>query len=80
MLDLRNLKPFRPTFDESKFRELVLYICQKCGDEDGAIERDNLCWILFNVDMAAYREMGQPITGASYYRGETCPEPFEAKE
>ncbi|MHB8104067.1 MAG: Panacea domain-containing protein [Dehalococcoidales bacterium] len=62
------------SFNESKFKELVLYISNKCErDYDfGAIKLNK---ILFYSDFLAYSLLGEPITGAEYIALEHGPAP-----
>ena len=52
-------------FKEDKFKELVLYIAEKCAD-DPAFGATKLNKILYFADFFAYGESGVPITGATY--------------
>ena len=65
-----------PTFNEEKFRELVLYIALRSDDDKrfGAIKLNK---ILFYSDFNAYRELGEPITGAAYQHLGEGPAPRE---
>jgi hypothetical protein len=54
-----------PEFKEDKFKELVLYIAEKCMD-DPAFGATKLNKILYFADFYAYGESGVPITGATY--------------
>ena len=62
------------TFEESKFKELLLYIAGRCEDDPhfGAIKLNK---ILFLSDFVAYAETGKPITGAEYEALEFGPAP-----
>lgn len=53
------------TFDEDKFKELILYVAEKCEDDPhyGAVKLDK---VLFYSDFLAYAVMGKPISGAEY--------------
>ena len=63
-------------FDETKFRELVLYIAAASAD-DPRFESVKLNKILFYADFGAYLELGQPITGATYRKMSEGPAPAE---
>ena len=52
-------------FQEDKFRELILYIALR-SESDRKFGAVKLNKILFYSDFNAYRESGQPITGADY--------------
>lgn len=54
-----------PEFKEDKFKELVLYITEKCT-EDPTVGATKLNKILYFADFYAYGESGVPITGATY--------------
>lgn len=53
------------TTHESKLKELVLYVAAKCfkAPHFGSVKLNK---ILFYADMAAYLELGRPITGTKY--------------
>lgn len=55
-----------PTYDEKKFRELVVYISEKC-ESDLYFNATKLNKILFFSDFLAYKLNGEPITGADYF-------------
>jgi hypothetical protein len=61
-------------FDEDKFKELVLYISDKCEQDPdyGAVKLNK---ILFYSDFYAYLDFGKPITGAEYIALEHGPAP-----
>lgn len=61
--------------DEAKFRELLLYVCQKsCNDAGfGAVKLNKL---LFVVDFIAYGQLGRPATGMEYVAREHGPAPY----
>lgn len=63
-------------FSEAKFRELVLYISGKSGNDPrfGAVKLNK---ILYFSDFEAYRRLGQSITGATYRRLNEGPAPRE---
>jgi hypothetical protein len=62
------------TENESKFRELVLYVAEKCAD-DLSFGATKLNKILFYADFRAYAILGRPITGAEYQKLEYGPAP-----
>ncbi len=53
------------TYNRKKFRELILYIADRCEDHNffGATKLNK---ILFYSDFEALRQLGSPITGAEY--------------
>lgn len=61
-------------FDEDKFKELVLYIADKCSSDPffGAVKLDKA---LFYSDFLAYAIIGKPITCAEYVALEHGPGP-----
>lgn len=54
-------------FNERKFKELVLYVADKCSDdpEFGATKFNK---ILFYADFLAYGLFKEPISGATYFK------------
>jgi len=70
-------KQFNPTHlseDDSKFKELLLFICRRSeGDEPfGATKLNKL---LFFADFMAYRKLGKSITGHRYQKLDNGPAP-----
>ena len=65
-------------FDRGKFKALVHYICWRCQDPTklGAVK---LYKVLWRSDFGAYLEFGEPITGASYVKGNFGPVPAGAQ-
>ena len=63
-------------FNDRKFRELVIYIAEKCAD-DPTFGATKLNKILYYSDFYAYRVIGEPITGASYQKLSAGPAPRE---
>lgn len=63
-----------PEFKEDKFKELVLYVAEKCTDDPtfGAIKLNKT---LYFADFYAYGESGVPITGATYVKLPLGPAP-----
>jgi hypothetical protein len=64
-------------FDKSKFKALVHYICyerSKAPSTLGAVKLNKTLWL---SDMAAYYELGDPITGARYVKREYGPVPHQ---
>ena len=64
------------TCDEEKFRELLVYIAKNSADDPtfGSVKLNK---ILYYADFAAYRLLGQPITGATYQKLHEGPAPRE---
>lgn len=60
--------------NERKFRELVLYISQKCAS-DPMFGATKLNKVLFYSDFLAYANLGQPITGFEYQKLPNGPVP-----
>jgi len=65
-----------PEFKEDKFKELVLYIAERCM-EDPTFGATKLNKILYFADFYAYGESGVPITGATYMKLPRGPAPRE---
>ena len=63
-------------FNDIKFRELVIYIAEKCAD-DPTFGATKLNKTLYYSDFYAYRIIGEPITGASYQKLSAGPAPKE---
>jgi hypothetical protein len=63
-------------FDSTKFKELLLYVCQKTAD-DPKCGATKLNKILFYSDFMAFAKFGKPITGATYQHLEHGPAPRE---
>ena len=63
-------------FNDRKFRELVIYIAEKCAG-DPTFGATKLNKILYYSDFYAYRVIGEPITGASYQKLSAGPAPRE---
>jgi hypothetical protein len=55
------------SFDERRFKDLVLYISKQLAD-DPTYGETKLNKILFFSDFEAYRVLGRPITGAEYQK------------
>ena len=66
-------------FDETKFREIVVYTAWKSQDDStfGSIKLNK---ILYYSDFAAYRHLGEPITGAAYRKLSQGPAPAQLVE
>jgi hypothetical protein len=60
--------------NEARYRELVLYICQKCAT-DPKFGATKLNKILYFSDFLAYAALGEPITGFEYQRLPNGPAP-----
>lgn len=60
--------------DQDKFRELVLYLCEK-SQEDKKFGATKLNKLLYFCDFGAYVKFGTAITGATYFRLENGPAP-----
>ena len=55
----------KSTEDDDRFKELVLYVCEKCV-ADPRFGATKLNKILYFADFLAYAESGEPITGMEY--------------
>jgi len=62
------------TEDEARFKELILYVCQKCAN-DPKFGATKLNKILYFSDFLAYAQLGKPITGFEYYKLPKGPAP-----
>jgi hypothetical protein len=60
--------------NEARYRELVLYVCQKCAT-DPKFGATKLNKILYFSDFLAYATLGEPITGFEYQRLVNGPAP-----
>ena len=60
--------------NEKKFKELLLYVCQKCAN-DPTFGATKLNKILFYVDFLAYANLGEPITAFEYQNLKWGPAP-----
>src|SRR5258708_16579429 len=60
--------------NESRYRELVLYVCQKCAT-DPKFGATKLNKILYFADFLAYAQLGEPITGFEYQKLPNGPAP-----
>ena len=63
-------------FESDKFRELIVYVAAQSANDPtfGAIKLNK---VLYYSDFAAYRQLGQPITGATYRKFFEGPAPIE---
>ena len=61
-------------YNPTKFQELVLYIAQM-SETDLRFGSTKLNKLLFYSDFGAYRVLGQPITGATYFHLPAGPAP-----
>jgi hypothetical protein len=57
--------PKEYVYDEHKFRELVLYVCERAAD-DPLFGKTKLLKVLFLSDFLHYARHAKPITGARY--------------
>ena len=73
---LAHARPYQPTFNPEKFRELLVYISRGSEDDPtfGAVKLNK---ILYYADFAAFRQFGKPITGATYRKLMEGPAPRE---
>lgn len=66
----------QPEFNETKFRELILYVAKR-SEDDPRFGATKLNKILYFADFNAYRKLRQPITGATYQNLTEGPAPRE---
>lgn len=64
------------TYDDRKFKELLLYVAQRCVS-DRHFGKTKLNKILYFVDFEAYGRLGRSVTGAEYQRRPYGPVPRE---
>jgi Antitoxin SocA-like, Panacea domain len=69
--EMTNWRTFH--FEREKFIELLLYFSKRGIDEDLVIGSTKLNKLLFFTDMRAFTELGDPVTGARYFRLEFGP-------
>ena len=62
------------SFNESKFKELILYVAQR-SESDPSFGAIKLNKVLFLADILAYAMLNRPITGAEYFKLERGPAP-----
>ena len=69
-----HVKAYTPKFEEEKFRELIIYIADKCENHTlfGSVKLNK---VLFYSDFLTYKMFGKPITGAEYLALERGPGP-----
>lgn len=73
------MSEYRPTFDERKFRNLVLYIGQRAW-EDATLGKTRLFKTLWLSDFLAYARLGRSITGCEYVHMPQGPGPDDAEQ
>lgn len=61
--------------DTDKLKEIILYIGQKWADAE-LCGSTKLNKVLFAIDFDAYYELGNPVTGMKYKKGEFGPRAF----
>jgi hypothetical protein len=66
----------RAPFSEEKFVALARYIVQR----DRPMPSERLACLMFILDMEAYRDLGDSITGATWMKGAVHPECRELGE
>lgn len=54
-------------YDKAKFRELVVYVAERVGD-DPRFGDTKFNKVLFHVDFRAYNRFGRAVTGAAYQK------------
>lgn len=67
-----------PKFSAGRFDELVLYIAERTQD-DKEFGSTKLAKVLFFSDLEAFRDLGEPITGAEYQKWTYGPYPPQLK-
>lgn len=63
-----------PEYNDTKFKELVLYVSEKLFDDPkfGAVKLNK---VLYFSDFLAFAKLGKPITGATYQKLKQGPAP-----
>ncbi|WP_299052149.1 Panacea domain-containing protein [uncultured Nocardioides sp.] len=64
------------TYNDNKFKELLLHIAERSVDDE-RFGKTKLNKILFYIDFLAYKNFGEPLTGATYQRRPKGPVPKE---
>jgi hypothetical protein len=54
-------------FDSQKFKQLILYLAERSGDDPG-FAATKLNKLMYFCDFEAYRQLGRSITGARYQK------------
>ena len=71
-------KPVHYNFDVTRglqrFRELIVYICNKCADDPG-FGATKLNKILYHSDFRSFERFGVPLTGMAYQKLQFGPAP-----
>jgi hypothetical protein len=67
-------KHIAPSFNQHKFKELILYIASQCQN-DRFWNATKLNKVLFYADFISYEHSGQAITGAEYFALPNGPAP-----
>jgi hypothetical protein len=67
-----------PKFSAKRFDELVLYVAERTRDNKN-FGSTKLAKVLFFSDLAAYRDLGEAITGAEYQKWAYGPYPPQLK-
>src|SRR5690348_3295402 len=70
----KNTAIVRLPFDRKKFKELILHVTSQCV-KDRYWNATKLNKVLFYADFLAFRDHGEPITGAEYFALENGPAP-----
>lgn len=60
------------TYHPEKFRELIVYVAEKMGD-DPNFGDTTLNKVLYFTDFFGYKRLGKPVTGARYQKGQFGP-------
>lgn len=68
-----------PVAIHQKLRELILYTTER-SEGDSAFSADKLKALLCFIDFSAYAQGGSSVSGHSYVRGVTGPEPARFRE
>jgi len=69
----------KPTANEAKLKELIVYIAT-LSDRDDSFGATKLNKLLFRADFTAYAQWGKPVTGVEYFALENGPAPRPMKK
>lgn len=73
------MTPSKPTANEAKLKEAVVFIAS-LSDRDDSFGATKLNKLLFRADFTAYAQWGKPVTGVEYFALENGPAPRAMKK
>ncbi len=65
--------------DMQKFKDLIHYVCWRCGDDPSKLGSVKLNKILWLADFSSFYRYGEPITGSRYIKRQYGPVPSQVK-